>query len=81
MTWHIYIIRCRDNTLYTGITTDVVRRMEEHNNGVGAKYTKTRRPVKLVYQEIAKNRSEALKREWAIKHLSKQEKCVTIESC
>jgi len=81
MTWYIYILRCRDNTLYTGITTDVARRVGEHNNGAGAKYTKPRRPVTLVYQEIAKNRSAALKREWAIKHLSKQEKYATIDSC
>ena len=80
--WYIYILCCADNTLYTGVTTDVARRVREHNRGMlGAKYTRVRRPVKLVYQETAKNRSCALKREWAIKHLSKQEKYATIEPC
>lgn len=78
--WYVYIVRCVDTSLYTGITTDVKRRVQKHNKGIGAKYTKMRRPVTLVYQETAKNRSAALKREWAIKHLSKQEKYVTIES-
>lgn len=73
--WYVYIVRCADNTLYTGITTDVKRRMTEHNaKTLGAKYTKAKRPVTLAYRKPTKNRSEALKREAAIKTLSKQQK-------
>jgi len=73
--WYVYILRCADNSLYTGITTDVNRRLEEHNSHtLGAKYTRGRRPVELVYREKKQSRSEALKREHAIKKLSKQEK-------
>ncbi|WP_455219976.1 GIY-YIG nuclease family protein [Kaarinaea lacus] len=74
--WYVYILRCSDNSLYTGIATDVDRRLEEHNNdnGLGAKYTRTRRPATLVYQEEVKTRSEATKREYAIRKLSKQDK-------
>lgn len=74
--WCVYIVRCSDNTLYTGIATDVERRISEHNNtpGGGARYTRSRQPVSLVYQEPALNRSQALKREYAIKCMSKQEK-------
>jgi putative endonuclease len=73
--WYVYIIECeKDNTLYTGITTDINRRLLEHNSGKAAKYTKTRRPVKLRALFEVKNRSEALKEEYRIKQLSKQEK-------
>ena len=73
--WYVYILRCRDATLYTGITTDLARRVKEHNEGkVGAKYTKVRRPVSLVYNEVCKTRSVALKREYAIKQLSREAK-------
>lgn len=69
--WFVYILRCADNTLYTGITTDLTRRIQEHNNGkAGARYTRSRRPVTLVYSESATNRSDASKREHAIKKLS-----------
>ena len=74
--WFIYILRCADNSLYTGITLDVDKRLDQHN-GVdknGAKYTKARRPVQLAYQEKSHSRSEACKREYAIKSLSKSEK-------
>lgn len=68
--WFVYIMRCADETLYTGITTDLARRVEEHNTGkVGARYTRSRRPVVLVYSEEVENRSEASKREHAIKKL------------
>lgn len=68
--WYVYILRCADGTLYTGITTDLARRVEEHNNGkAGARYTRSRRPVALVYSEAAANRSDASKREHAIKKL------------
>ena len=70
-----YILKCSDGTLYTGATKDVVRRLEEHNSGVaGAKYTKMRRPVFLVYFESATTWSEACRRECAIKKLSRAEK-------
>lgn len=73
--WYVYIVRCVDNTLYTGVTTDVEKRVKEHNTSKrGAKYTKTRRPVKLVYLETYESRSEAQSREYRIKQLSKQQK-------
>lgn len=77
--WNIYIVRCADNTLYTGITTDLERRIREHNDGkVGAKYTRPRRPVVLVYWEAAATRSEASKREREIKGLNQSQKQVLI---
>ena len=72
--WYIYILECSDGTLYTGITTDVNRRLSEHNSGKGAKYTKVRRPVTLRALFEAKNRSEASKEEYRIKRLSRQQK-------
>ena len=74
MTWHVYILECADGSLYTGVTTDLERRVDEHNRGAGAKYTMGRRPVRLVYAEKADNRSEAGKREYAIKRLSRSQK-------
>ena len=73
-TWFVYLLRCADGSLYTGITTNVVRRCEEHNAGAASHYTRSRRPVVLVYQERQGSRSLALKREAAIKALSKAEK-------
>jgi len=74
-TWYVYIVRCCDNTLYTGISTDPATRVTEHNSGQnGAKYTRARRPVVLIYTEPAASRSAALKREIAIKRLSRQDK-------
>lgn len=68
--WFVYIMRCADGTLYTGITTDLARREQEHNSAKnGARYTRSRRPVVLVYSEAVANRSEASKREHAIKQL------------
>jgi len=73
--WIMYVVRCSDGTLYTGITTDVSRRLLEHNYGMkGSKYTRSRRPVSLVYTEGFEDRSEASKREWAFKKLSKAKK-------
>ena len=74
--WFVYIVRCADDSLYTGITKDVERRIEEHNNDdtLGAKYTKARRPVVLVYQEACESRSVVTKREYDIKQLSRKEK-------
>ncbi|HIQ37808.1 MAG TPA: GIY-YIG nuclease family protein [Desulfocapsa sulfexigens] len=73
--WFVYILRCSDTSLYTGITTDLTQRLHEHNhNDKGAKYTRGRRPVSLVYQEKSVSRSEASKREYRIKKLSKKKK-------
>jgi len=72
--WYVYIICCSDNSLYTGVTTDVSRRIKEHNQKSGANYTRTRTPVKLVYQESHPTRSSALKREVQIKKWSRAKK-------
>jgi putative endonuclease len=75
MAYIVYILECADTSLYSGITTDIERRVKEHNTSLkGAKYTKTRRPVVLKYSESYTTRSEALKREYAIKQLSRAEK-------
>lgn len=76
MTWHVYIVRCADGTLYTGIATGVHRRVAEHNGAgrAGARYTRARRPVVLVYQESAASRSEAARREYQIKQLPRRDK-------
>lgn len=78
MTYYVYILRCKDDTLYTGITTDVPRRVKEHNGvgttSLGAKYTKARRPVSLVYKKKFLDRSKASKEEARIKKLTKTEK-------
>ena len=71
---YTYIVRCADGTLYTGWTNDLKKRIKAHNAGKGAKYTKSRRPVILVYYEEYETKSEALRREAAIKKLSRQEK-------
>lgn len=75
-TYYLYILNCADNTLYTGISTDLKRRVEEHNSSVkGAKYTRIRRPVELVYSEEHADRSSASKREYEIKKkMSREEK-------
>ncbi len=70
----VYIVRCADGTLYTGIAVDVDRRIEQHNAGKGAKYTRSRRPVACVYREECADKGEALRRELAIKALSRTEK-------
>jgi len=73
--YFVYILECADQTFYTGITTDLDRRISEHNNSkLGAKYTKMRRPVKLVYSKEFENRSKALIEEARIKNLSRTEK-------
>jgi N-hydroxyarylamine O-acetyltransferase len=78
--WFVYVLECNDNTLYTGITTDVQRRENEHNHSPkGAKYTKIRRPVKVVYTQKCNDRSEASKREHEIKHLKREEKLKLIQ--
>lgn len=73
--WQVYILKCADGTFYTGITTDVTRRVREHNGSVlGAKYTRGRRPVKLVCVRQKKNKSLAAKEEWRIKGMTRIEK-------
>ena len=72
--WYLYILRCGDGTLYTGITTDVARRLEAHRQGRGAKYTRGRGPLELAYQDKCGTHSLALKREAAVKRLPRQEK-------
>ena len=71
---YTYIVRCADGTLYTGWTNDLEKRLHAHNSGVGAKYTRSRRPVELVYYEEHETKEEAMRREWYIKHLSREKK-------
>ena len=74
MLWYVYILRCGDGTLYTGITDDVDRRLAVHRSGKGAKYTRGRGPLEVVYTQEVPDKSAALKREIAIKKLTRQEK-------
>lgn len=74
MSWQLYILRCGDGTLYTGITDDLPRRLKAHRSGKGAKYTRGRGPLELVYREDCPDKSAALRREIAVKKLSRQEK-------
>ena len=77
--WYVYIVKCSDNTLYTGVAKDLTRRIGEHNDSaLGAKYTRARRPVDLVYSERFKDRSGATKEESRIKKLSRSKKLVLI---
>jgi len=79
--YYVYILLCADQTLYTGITTDVKRRLKEHNTSAkGAKYTRSRRPVTLLYQEVCADRSSASKREYEIKKMDKIKKYKLIEN-
>ncbi|MFQ9358266.1 MAG: GIY-YIG nuclease family protein [Anaerobutyricum hallii] len=77
---YTYIVKCSDETLYTGWTNNLKKRLEAHNSGKGAKYTKNRRPVELVYFEEYDTKQEAMKREYAIKQLSRQKKLALIRS-
>jgi predicted GIY-YIG superfamily endonuclease len=72
--WYLYVLQCGDNTLYTGITNDLQRRIQQHNNGTASRYTRSRLPVVLAYQERCLGRSSALKKEYAMKQLSRKEK-------
>ena len=72
--WHIYLVQCADGSLYTGIARDLQERLAAHNAGTGAKYTRSRLPVALVYSETVADRSTALRREYAIKQLSRAQK-------
>ena len=79
MTNYTYILRCADGTLYTGWTNDLARRVAVHQAGRGGKYTRARLPVELVYHEQFGTKREAMRREWEIKHLTREEKLRLIE--
>lgn len=72
--WYVYLLECADGTIYTGATNNIARRIKQHNNGKGAKYTRTRVPVKLLKSFAFPSKSEALKAEYKIKQLSREEK-------
>lgn len=76
--WFVYIVQCADGSLYTGITKDVARRCQQHNAGTASRYTRSRRPVKLIYREVHPDQSSALKREAAIKAMSREGKLTMI---
>lgn len=78
--WYIYILRCSDGSFYTGITTDLVKRVERHNSGDGAKYTRARRPVGLIYSQECSSKSEAKRKELEIKSLSRENKEKLVDS-
>lgn len=77
---YTYIVKCSDGTFYTGWTNDLERRIRAHNEGKGAKYTKTRRPVELLYYEVFFSKEEAMRREYEIKHLTRKKKEMLIET-
>ena len=77
--FYVYLLACRDNTLYCGYTNDLEKRLSAHNSGRGAKYTKSRLPVRLVYSEAYEHKSDALKRECAVKKLKKSQKLKLIK--
>lgn len=76
---YTYMVKCRDGTLYTGWTNNLEKRLTDHNDGKGAKYTKSRRPVELVYYESYETKEEAMRREYAIKRMSRKEKLQLIK--
>ena len=78
--WQVYLLRCADDSLYTGVTNDLAGRLSTHNKGTGAKYTRSRLPVQLVHAEPATDRSAALQREAAIKKLSRADKLLLIKN-
>ena len=77
---YVYLLRCSDGTLYCGWTTDLDKRLQAHNSGKGAKYTRSRLPVELVYYERWEDRHEALSREWHIKRLPREEKLALLRN-
>ena len=78
MHWLVYMLECSDNSIYTGITNNLEKRLKKHQSGDGAKYVRGRLPIKLIYKELLINRSEATKREIFIKKMSKKEKILLI---
>jgi putative endonuclease len=79
--WFVYVVRCRDGTLYTGVSRDVAARVAQHNQGRGARYTRGRGPVALVHQERKSSQGAALRREAAIKALPRTRKLALVEGC
>lgn len=77
---YLYIVECKDGTFYTGWTNNLEKRLKDHNDGKGAKYTKSRIPVSLVYYEEFQTKEEAMRREYAIKRMTRKEKCCLISS-
>jgi putative endonuclease len=77
--WEVYIVRCSDNTLYTGITMDIEQRLRAHNEGRGSKYTRSRRPVTLVWQEPHANESSARRREYELKRWPRAKKLTLLQ--
>ena len=75
---YVYLLRCADGSLYCGWTTDLEARVKAHNSGRGAKYTRSRLPAELVWQEVYEDRHEALSREWHVKRMSREEKLAMI---
>ncbi len=81
MGWYVYLLECADGTYYTGITTDLERRLHEHNSDPkGARYTRARRPVTMVYSESCANRSDAARREYVVRKLNRQQKAALVAS-
>ena len=78
MDWVVYILRCGDDSLYTGITDDLQRRLKAHESGKGAKYTRGRGPLTVVYTEQQTDRAAASRREWEIKHMTREQKLALI---
>ncbi len=78
--WVVYLLRCSDNSLYTGITNDLAKRLATHNAGTGARYTRGRRPVEVIFWEKAADKSDACRREYWIKKLSREEKLLLAEA-
>ena len=72
---YAYILECKDGTYYTGWTNNLEKRLKAHNDGKGAKYTKARLPVSLIYYEEFQTKEDAMRREYAIKHMTREEKC------
>jgi len=77
--WLLYVLQCGDGSLYTGITNHLERRISQHQQGKASRYTRSRLPVSLLYREPCRNRSQALKREWAVKSLSRAEKEILLK--
>ncbi len=78
--WYLYVLKCNDGTLYTGITNNIERRTDQHNRGAASRYTRARLPVQVIYRERCRSRSSALRKEYALKQLSKDAKVAYIET-
>lgn len=78
--WHVYMVRCADDSLYTGCTNDLSKRVEAHNAGKGARYTRSRGPVEIVWSVRVKDKSAALSREYRVKQLSRAQKLMLVRA-